>query len=149
MRQDDGVLSIGALTTHHDIETAAGHGLDRVQGPAGDRPPHRAPARPHRGTLGGSIAQADPCAEWRLAAVLLGAETVVHGLAGTRTTAAGDLFTGAGQTALHHAEIITELRFPRPVPTAVLVEFAVQQGQWSRRAAVALQQLAVDPLALR
>ncbi|MEV0092296.1 FAD binding domain-containing protein [Streptomyces sp. NPDC050738] len=129
MAQDNGVLSIGALTTHHDIESAQGHGLDtafRVL-PETARLIGHLPVRT-RGTLGGSLAQADPCAEWCLAAVLLDAEIVVRGSAGPRTIAAGELFTGAGQTVLDHAEIITGIRFPTPAPTAALVEFAVQQG---------------------
>jgi carbon-monoxide dehydrogenase medium subunit len=65
-----------------------------------------------RGTVGGSIAHADPAAELPAAALALEASIVVAGPTGTRIVRADDLFLGYLTTCLGPAEIITEVRFP-------------------------------------
>jgi CO/xanthine dehydrogenase FAD-binding subunit len=62
-----------------------------------------------RGTVGGSLANADPSSELALVAVTLGAEVTVRGPAQTRTVAARDFFLDALKTALQPTEILTEL----------------------------------------
>jgi carbon-monoxide dehydrogenase medium subunit len=66
----------------------------------------------NRGTVGGSLAHADPAAELPGIAVTCDAEIVVLGKAGTRTIKAAEFFHGPLMTALEPDEIITELRFP-------------------------------------
>jgi carbon-monoxide dehydrogenase medium subunit len=66
----------------------------------------------NRGTVGGSIAHADPAAEMPGIAVTCDAEIAVIGSKGSRTIKADDFFVGALTTALDHDEIITEIRLP-------------------------------------
>jgi len=66
----------------------------------------------NRGTVGGSLAHADPAAEMPGIAVTCDAEIAVTGKSGTRTIKAGDFFQGALTTALEPNELITEVRLP-------------------------------------
>jgi carbon-monoxide dehydrogenase medium subunit len=66
----------------------------------------------NRGTVGGSLAHADPAAELPGIAVTCGADIVALGSAGARVIAAGDFFRAALITALRPDEIVTEIRFP-------------------------------------
>jgi carbon-monoxide dehydrogenase medium subunit len=66
----------------------------------------------NRGTVGGSLAHADPAAELPGIAVTCAADIVAHGSAGPRVIAAADFFRGALITALRPDEIVTEIRFP-------------------------------------
>ncbi|MPZ40727.1 MAG: xanthine dehydrogenase family protein subunit M [Rhizobiales bacterium] len=66
----------------------------------------------NRGTVGGSIAHADPAAEMPGICVTCDAEIAVIGSAGSRVIRADDFFVGALTTALEHDEIITEIRLP-------------------------------------
>jgi carbon-monoxide dehydrogenase medium subunit len=65
-----------------------------------------------RGTFCGSIAHADPSAEWCLVATALGAEMVARRAAGTRTIPAQDFFRGIMTTALEEDELLIEVRLP-------------------------------------
>jgi aerobic carbon-monoxide dehydrogenase medium subunit len=65
-----------------------------------------------RGTFCGSIAHADPSAEWCLVATALGAEMVARRAAGTRTIPAQDFFRGIMTTALEDDELLIEVRLP-------------------------------------
>ena len=84
-----------------------------------------------RGTFGGSIAHADPASEWCLLAVLLDAQVVLTGPQGQRKVPAAEFFQGYYSTAASPGEMLTELRFPRPEPHAVLTEFAPRQGDFA------------------
>lgn len=133
---DTGGLRIGAMTRHVDIERVrdpqvrAGFGvLPQSAGLIGHLPIRT------RGTFGGSLAHADPRAEWCLLAVLLDAEVVVHGTVGERVLDAQRFFTGPHRTGLGPDEIIVAARFRYPAPTAVLTEFAMQQGAYAEVAA--------------
>jgi carbon-monoxide dehydrogenase medium subunit len=66
----------------------------------------------NRGTVGGSLAHADPAAELPGIAVTCEADIVAHGSAESRVIAAGDFFRGALTPALQPDEIVTEIRFP-------------------------------------
>lgn len=108
-----GYLRIGALTRHGEIEDS----------PAVRRhAPLLAMAAPHvahrairnRGTLGGSIAFADPAAEWPTCAVALDARIVVMGQHGERRISASDFFIDLYTTALAPGEIIVACEFPLP-----------------------------------
>lgn len=113
IKEDGGALVVGAMTPHADV---AASDLVRRMIPAlaalaegiGD-----AQVR-NRGTIGGSIANNDPAADYPGAVVGLGA--TVH--TNRRTIAADDFFTGMFETALQEGEIVTAVRFPRPEKAA-------------------------------
>jgi carbon-monoxide dehydrogenase medium subunit len=135
-RDADGGLRIGALTTHHTVETdptgVLGAGFEvlrRAMTWIGHLPIRT------RGTVGGSMAHGDATAEWCLLAVTLGAEFVVRGPRGERTVPAGDFFHGYYTTALEPDEILVEIVFPRPAPHAALTEFAERRGDFALVAA--------------
>lgn len=100
-------IVIGAMTTHAEVAAseavrAAIPALATLAGGIGD------PAVRHRGTIGGSTANADPAADYPAAIVGLGATVVTT----QRRIAADDFFTGLFETALEPGEIITQVRFP-------------------------------------
>ena len=66
----------------------------------------------NRGTLGGSLAHADPASDMPAAVLALGADLVVRSASGERTIAASDFFRGPFTTALEQGELITEVVFP-------------------------------------
>ena len=67
----------------------------------------------NKGTIGGSIAHADPAADWPGVLLAANASVVCQGAGGSRTVSAGDFFTGFFSTALAEGEIITEIRIPK------------------------------------
>ena len=87
----------------------------------------------NRGTVGGSLAHADPAAEMPGIALTCGAEIAVAGKSGTRVIPAADFFTGALTTALAADEIIVEVRLP-PWPKGRrwgFQEFARRRGDFA------------------
>jgi len=91
----------------------------------------------NRGTVGGSIAHADPAAEMPGIVVTCDAQIAVMGRAGARTIAAGDFFQGPLMTALKPDEIITEIHFPLwPAKRRFgFQEFARRRGDFAMAAA--------------
>jgi CO/xanthine dehydrogenase FAD-binding subunit len=87
----------------------------------------------NRGTVGGSLAHADPAAELPGIAVTCEAEIAVTGKGGTRMIAAADFFTSALTTALKADEIITSIRFPAwPARRRFgFLEFARRRGDFA------------------
>ena len=83
------------------------------------------------GTFGGSIAHADPSAEWCMLAMLLDAEIRTIGTEGERVIPASDFFHGFFMTALEPDEMIVEVRFPEPAPHAAMQEFARRAGDYA------------------
>src|SRR5947199_2939062 len=67
-----------------------------------------------RGTFCGSLAHADPAAEWCLAVAALGGEMVAQNTSRIRTIAAPDFFHGIMTTALEEDELLTQVRLPMP-----------------------------------
>ena len=67
----------------------------------------------HRGTLGGSLAHADPAGDLGAPALALDAEMVIAGASGTRTVPAAEFFVDYFTTAIGEGEILTEIRFPK------------------------------------
>ncbi len=133
-------LKIGALTPHRwveameDPEVLEGFSvLKRAARWVGHYPIRTL------GTFGGSIAHADPSAEWCMLATLLDAEIVAVGAEGERVIPASEFFHGFFMTALEADEMVVEVRFPRPAPHAALHEFARRAGDFGIvAAAVAL-----------
>jgi aerobic carbon-monoxide dehydrogenase medium subunit len=127
-RDGDG-LRIGAMTRHADIEADASTAIGSpfaILAEAAAGIGFRAVRV--RGTVGGSVAYADPAAQWCLMSVLFGAEIGLRGPAGGRVVLARDFFTGAHQTAAADDEIVTEIRLPAPLPGAALAEYRLQAG---------------------
>jgi len=94
----------------------------------------------NRGTVGGSIAHADPAAEMPGVVVTCDAQIAVMGKTGARTIAAGDFFLGPLMTALKPDEIITEIRLPAwPAKRRFgFQEFARRRGDFAMAAAAVL-----------
>jgi aerobic carbon-monoxide dehydrogenase medium subunit len=105
------VLRLGAMTTHRDIERSAlvAHHAPMMAAAA---PLIAHPAIRTRGTLGGSLAYADPAAEWPACMVALGAILVTAGPAGERRIAAEAFFLGLFETALQPFEMIVAVEVP-------------------------------------
>ena len=127
-RESDG-LHIGALTTHHDVESGD-VGTDFAVLRDAMRWVGHYPIRT-RGTVGGSIAHADATAEWCLLAVLLDARIVVESIRGRRTVEADSFFFGYYSTDLAFDEMIVEIVFPNPAPHAAVTEYAERQGDFA------------------
>src|SRR5262249_14230483 len=104
-------LVIGATTRHADLAASE---LVRAQAPllahaaslVGD------PQIRHRGTIGGSLAHADPAADLPMALVALGGSVELTGPNGARVVSADDFFTGFFETALAPDELLTAVRVP-------------------------------------
>jgi aerobic carbon-monoxide dehydrogenase medium subunit len=106
-------ITIGAMTRHVDVHTSPvvqEHApvLARLAGMIGD------PAVRHMGTIGGSVANNDPTADYPAACLGLGATIITN----KRRIKADDFFTGMFSTALEPAEIITKVSFPLPKKAA-------------------------------
>jgi aerobic carbon-monoxide dehydrogenase medium subunit len=87
----------------------------------------------NRGTIGGSLAHADPAAELPAVAVCLDARFTVRGEAGERTIAAREFFRGYLTTALAPTELLAEVWFPSALPGsgAAWIEFARRHGDYA------------------
>lgn len=140
-----GALHIGALTTHHAVETAPQTRLGPGYAVLRDamRWVGHLPIRT-RGTVGGSIAHGDATAEWCLLAVALDATFVVRGPERERRIEARDFFHGYYTTALEPDELLVEVVFPGPAPHAALTEFAQRRGDFAIVSAVVDLDLAAD-----
>ncbi|SOE07113.1 xanthine dehydrogenase family protein subunit M [Streptomyces sp. Ag109_G2-15] len=112
VREDGDTLVIGALTTHHDVirdplvRRHAGL-LAEATATVAD------PAVRHRGTLGGSLAHADPAGDLPAVVLALDGEMVVAGPSGRRTVPARDFFVDYLQSALAPDELLVEVRVPK------------------------------------
>ena len=143
-------VAIGAMTTKRAVEESAlverEHPLFWESTLAIGHPPIR-----NRGTVGGSMAQADPASEYPAAAIALDAELVAHSAGGERVIAAEDFFVTYLTTSLEPGEILTEVRIPRPVSGTgwSFQEVARRHGDFAIVGAVATLRLeggvVVDP----
>lgn len=111
IREEDGKIFIGALTTYAEIKgsklvQAKCLLLAQAASVVGDVQVR------NRGTLGGSLVHADPAADMPAAALALGAELKAIGPKGERWIRAEDFFTTLYTTELYPEEILTEIRFP-------------------------------------
>jgi aerobic carbon-monoxide dehydrogenase medium subunit len=107
----DGRLAVGAMTTYRELleSPAREYGLLRDALPLiGDLQVR------NRGTVGGSLAHADPASDLPACMLALDAEIVVRSAKGERTIRAADFFEGAFTTAIAADEIMTEVRLPGP-----------------------------------
>lgn len=138
VREDGDALAIGALTRHHDVATSD---VVRAQAPVlahaaslvGD------PQIRHRGTIGGSVAHADPSADVPTALLALGASYVVRGPNGTRTIAAGNFATGFLETTLEPDELLVEIQVPKAVGGWGYQKFTRRAIDWATVAVAAVR----------
>jgi aerobic carbon-monoxide dehydrogenase medium subunit len=115
IRRDGDSLAIGALTTHREIEFSnelktACPILPEAAAQIGD------PLVRNRGTIGGSVAHADPAADFPAVLLALDAAIQVEGSNGRRTIAAGDFFLDLFMTALQPGELLTGINVPAAQP---------------------------------
>ena len=112
VRESGDRISIGAMTTHLDVMTSSLLQrscplLSQAALQIGDTQVRNC------GTIGGSLAQAHPAADYPAAVLALDAEIIATSHSGERTIKAGDFFTGMFSTSLRPDEIITEVRVPK------------------------------------
>jgi carbon-monoxide dehydrogenase medium subunit len=112
IRETDDDIRIGARTTHRRIHEVAAAGdryplLADVAGGIGD------PQVRNWGTIGGSVAHADPASDWPAALLALRATIVCVSSTGERTIPARDFFVDTFTTAIEPTEVLTEIRVPR------------------------------------
>jgi len=111
IKEDGNTIAIGAMTTHWDVESSK---LLQTKCPVvsdtakiiGD------PAVRNKGTIGGSLAHADPAADMPATVIALGAEFVCQGAKNKRTVKVDDWFQGLMATALGEDELLVEIRVP-------------------------------------
>jgi carbon-monoxide dehydrogenase medium subunit len=128
----DGRVRIGALTTHAEIERSPE--IRKHLPLLAQAAPHIAHAAIRNvGTFGGSIALADPAAEWPACCVALDAQFVIAGKTGARRVAARDFFRGLYATALRPDEVLThiEIAVPGPEYRSAFVELAQRRGDYA------------------
>lgn len=139
IRADDGILHIGAMTRHRALEfSPIVAGRLPVLTEAIKLVAHL-PIR-SRGTIGGSLALADPAAELPMLLQVLEGEVVAQGPNGTRVIKAADLFEGIMTTTLAADEILCEVRLPTPSPNAgfAVEEYARRRGDFAIAAVTAI-----------
>jgi carbon-monoxide dehydrogenase medium subunit len=120
-------VAIGALTRHHDVEHSEllgrqvpllAHAASRV----GD------PQIRHRGTIGGSVAHADPASDLPAVLLTLDATLVARGPGGEREIGIGEFFQSLFETALEPDELLTEIRVPKPASAGWSFQKFAQRG---------------------
>lgn len=138
--EDAAAVTLGASTTHAAIEDGA------VPDPSRALMPRVAASLAYRairnrGTIGGSLALADPAAEWPSVLAALDAVAVVQGPDGERRIACTGFVTGIYETRLTRGEIVTGIRIPRLGATARwgYVKFAVKSGEFASSLAVVVR----------
>jgi carbon-monoxide dehydrogenase medium subunit len=112
VRDDGDALVIGAMTTHDTVATdplVAQYAplLAKAAGKIGDRQVR------HLGTIGGSLAHADPAGDLPAVTVALDAEYVVNGPSGRRTVRAAEFGTDYFSTSLGDSDVLVEVRLPK------------------------------------
>ena len=118
IRQDgDGLVRVGALTTHAQLEASAllwkrATALAQAARSVGSVQTRQ------RGTVGGNLAHASPAADVALALLALEAQVTLCSLQGTRQLSLGEFLTGPGQTACRDDELLTEVAFALPGPAS-------------------------------
>jgi aerobic carbon-monoxide dehydrogenase medium subunit len=115
IKEKDGHILIGALATHYALETSPllqdkYPMLAETASAIGDVQVR------NRGTIGGSLAHADPAADWPAAILASNAELHVVGTAGERVINAEDFFVDMLTTALQPTELLVEIRIPQLPP---------------------------------
>ena len=139
----DNHVHIGALTTHTQIGDSAE--IRKHLPLLADAVEHIAhPAIRNSGTFGGSLAMADPAAEWPACCVTLDAQIVLTSNSGSRRVAARDFFHGLYATAMKANEVLTEVVIPIPGADYrhAFLELARRRGDYAIVGIAALAKIA-------
>jgi carbon-monoxide dehydrogenase medium subunit len=127
----EGEIRIGAMTRHRELLESAELAFafpifadaERVIAD---------PVVRNRGTLGGSLCQADPSEDLSAVCTTLGASCVIRGMDGERVVSMEDFHRGPYETAVGDAEILTEVRFPvRPGGSSAYEKVERRAGDWA------------------
>ncbi|HEX6845152.1 MAG TPA: xanthine dehydrogenase family protein subunit M [Actinomycetota bacterium] len=138
IREDGDHVAIGALTRHHDVANSdALRSLAPIVAYAAEQIGD--PQVRHMGTIGGSVAHADPAGDMPAVLLALDATFVVSGAGGTRTVAAADFFTSLFETAIGHDEVLTEIRVPKTTGGWSYLKFARRALDWAIVGVAAVQ----------
>jgi carbon-monoxide dehydrogenase medium subunit len=145
IRPDGDTVLIGAMTRQRTLEFSDVIGKSLPLLKTGIEHVGHLPTR-SRGTIGGSIAHADPAAEIPMMLCALEATVVARGPKGERTIALPDLFVDVMTTSLAPAEILTEIKVPVMPPGAgfALKEFSRRHGDFAIAAIAAIVMPAAD-----
>jgi aerobic carbon-monoxide dehydrogenase medium subunit len=133
VRENGDRIVIGALSRHAELARdpllAQGCALiSKAAASIGD------PQVRHRGTIGGSVAHADPASDLGTVLLTLDAGLVARGPEGERTIPAGEFFTGPFETALERDEVLTEIRIPK-VEASTYLKYVRRAQDWATVAA--------------
>lgn len=143
--EEDGMFCIGAMTRQAALETDQRLRGDYPLLSEGVRFMGH-PSIRNRGTVGGSLAHADPAAEFGAVALCADAQMKLSSREGTRWVAVRDFFQGPYTTCLEPTEILTEVRlrkFPKEAATAFL-ELARREGDFALAGVAALVEMSED-----
>jgi carbon-monoxide dehydrogenase medium subunit len=131
IRDEGDYVAVGAATTHSELAGSSllarevpllAHAAGRI----GD------PQVRHCGTIGGSLAHADPAADLPAVVLTLDATLVARGTSGTREIAAADFFRGLFESALEPGELLTEIRVGKPAaPGWAFQKFTKRAIDWA------------------
>jgi len=133
IRRDGDVLVIGAMTTLSELERSPEVAVTAPLLAEAVGLVAHAPVR-NRGTIGGSLAHADPAADLPAVALAAGAELVAAGPAGSRRIPAAEFLRGPFSTALAPDEILTEIRLPLSSGGHAYVKFSRIHAKYSHSA---------------
>lgn len=138
VRDEGDVLAIGAMTRHHDVATdptvrTSAPVLAHAASLVGD------PQIRHRGTIGGTVAHADPSADIPMALLALGASYVVTGPNGERTVPAADFASGFLETTLEPDELLVEVKVPKSTGGWGYEKFTRRAIDWATVAVAAVR----------
>lgn len=145
VKEDGDRVAIGALTRHHDVANSEVLQelcpiVSYAAGEIGD------PQVRHVGTIGGSVAHADPASDMPSVLTALDAELVVRGPGGVRNVGAGDFFKGLFEPDLATDEVLTEIRVPKTVGRGwSYLKFQRRAQDWALVAVAALAQNGAGP----
>jgi len=144
IRREDGWLHVGAMTRHRDVEEAGELEQVPIFSDALPLIGHRAIR--NRGTVGGSIAHADPAAEWPGLALALDATVEAVGPREARSITAEDFFVAPFTNALEPDELVREIRFrlPGPGSGSAFVEHSRRHGDFALVGAAAVVHVGTD-----
>jgi len=137
IRAADGGLAVGAMTRQREVERSD---LVREHVPLVAEAVRQIghPTIRNRGTIGGSLAHADPAAELPAAALALGAELVVRSTSGERAIPADGFFRSYLTTALEPDELLVEVRLPAVTGGSSFHEVARRHGDFALVGAAAI-----------
>jgi carbon-monoxide dehydrogenase medium subunit len=127
IQRENGSWRIGALTRHADLQDTPELGLASLAASQIADQQVR-----NRGTIGGSLCQADPSEDLSAVCTTLGATCVIRGLGGERVVSMAEFYRGPYETAVGPAELLTEIRIPiRAGGSSAFEKVGRRAGDWA------------------